>query len=63
MSCVPPGDPAAMARALIAILEDPGAASRMGTAGRAAAEENRMEFCVERYFELYERLLGERGAA
>ncbi len=60
---VPPGDPAAMARALIAVLEDPGAASRMGAAGRAAAEEKRMEICVERYFELYERLLGERGAA
>jgi hypothetical protein len=33
----------------------------MGAAGRAAAEENRMELCVERYFELYERLLGERA--
>ncbi|HEX5374754.1 MAG TPA: glycosyltransferase, partial [Solirubrobacterales bacterium] len=59
---VPPGDPAAMAQALIAILEDPGAATQMGTAGRAAAAENRMELCVERYFDLYERLLGERGA-
>ena len=60
---VPPGDPGAMARALIAILEDPGAATRMGAAGRAAAEENRMDICVERYFELYERLLAERAGA
>jgi glycosyltransferase involved in cell wall biosynthesis len=60
---VPPGDPAPLARALTAVLEDPGAALRMGTAGRAAAEEARMDVCVDRYFELYGRLLAERGGA
>lgn len=59
---VPPGDPAALARALIAVLGDPEAARRMGTAGRAVAEGERMEACVDRYFELFERLLAERGA-
>jgi len=58
---VPPGDPAAMAAALIAILESPATAAEMGTAGRAAADGARMEVCVEAYFELYERLLAERG--
>ncbi len=60
---VTPGDPAAMARALIGVLEDPGTAMRMGTAGRAAAEEARMDTCVDRYFGLYERLLAERDNA
>jgi glycosyltransferase involved in cell wall biosynthesis len=60
---VPPGDPAAMADALSAVLGDPGAALRMGDAGRAAAEEERMSACVDRYFDLYERLLAERRGA
>jgi glycosyltransferase involved in cell wall biosynthesis len=60
---VPPGDPAAMARALVAVLADPDTAGRMGAAGRVFADGERMESCVERYFELYERLLAERGAA
>jgi glycosyltransferase involved in cell wall biosynthesis len=60
---VPPGDPAAMARALVALLRDPGAAERMGAAGRAFAAGARMEACVAAYFDLYERLLAERKAA
>jgi L-malate glycosyltransferase len=60
---VPPGDPAALAAALIALLGDPDAAMRMGAAGRTFAEGARMEVCVDRYFELYERLLAERGRA
>jgi glycosyltransferase involved in cell wall biosynthesis len=60
---VPPGDAEAMTRALIEVLSDPGAAMQMGTAGRAAAEESRMDACVDGYFELYERLLAERGGA
>lgn len=60
---VPPDDPAAMAEALCGVLGDPGAALRMGDAGRAAAENERMSACVERYFDLYERLLAERHVA
>lgn len=60
---VPAGDPAAMAEALLKILSDPDTATRMGTAARAAAEYERMDACVERYFDLYERLLAERRAA
>lgn len=59
---VPPGDPAAMAEALVAILGNPDAALRMGNAGRAAAENERMSACVARYFDLYEQLLSERRA-
>ena len=60
---VPPGDPAAMAAALAAVLGDPDTAMRMGNAGRAAAEDERMSTCVERYFDLYEQLLSEQRAA
>jgi hypothetical protein len=52
-----------MAAALSSLLGDPGAALRMGDAGRAAAEGERMEACVERYFDLYERLLAARRVA
>ncbi len=52
---VPPGDPGAMAEALVSVLGDPGAAMRMGAAGRAAAEDERMSACVDRYFDLYEQ--------
>jgi glycosyltransferase involved in cell wall biosynthesis len=57
---VPPGDPGAMAEALVSVLGDPDTAIRMGAAGRAAAENERMSACVDRYFELYERLLSKR---
>ena len=39
---VPPGDPGAMAEALVSVLGDPDTAMRMGNAGRAAAEDERM---------------------
>lgn len=60
---VPPGDSAAMASALAGLLGDPNAALRMGVAGRAFAEGARMDVCVDRYFELYERLLAKRDTA
>jgi glycosyltransferase involved in cell wall biosynthesis len=60
---VPTGDPEAMAAALCSVLADPAAARRMGEAGRAAAEQERMSACVERYYDLYERLLAERRVA
>jgi glycosyltransferase involved in cell wall biosynthesis len=59
---VPAGDSRAMAEALIRLLGDPGTALRMGVAGRAFAEGARMDTCVARYFDLYERLLAERRA-
>jgi len=60
---VPPGDPAAMARAMVSVLGDPGMALRMGNAGREVAEGARMEGCVGSYFDLYERLLSQRRGA
>jgi glycosyltransferase involved in cell wall biosynthesis len=60
---VPAGDAAAMAEALVKVLGDPSAAMRMGTAGRTIAEGERMSACVDRYFDLYERLLAERRGA
>jgi glycosyltransferase involved in cell wall biosynthesis len=60
---VPPGDPAAMARALVSVLGDPGMALRLGNAGREVAEGARMGGCVDSYFDLYERLLADRRAS
>jgi glycosyltransferase involved in cell wall biosynthesis len=60
---VPAGDAGAMAAALVSVLGDPEKAARMGAAGRAAAENERMSACVDRYFDLYERLLAGRRAA
>ena len=60
---VEPGDPAALAAALADVLGNPDAARRMGQAGRSFAAGERMDACVDRYFELYERLLGERRGA
>jgi glycosyltransferase involved in cell wall biosynthesis len=37
--CVPPGDPAALARAWQALLADPAARARMGHAGRSSVEQ------------------------
>lgn len=59
---VPAGNPGAMAESLIRLLDDPGTALRMGVAGRTFAEGARMDVCVTRHFDLYERLLAERGA-
>ncbi len=59
---VPPGDVAAMALALRAILSDADRAQRMGVAGRTRAEELfSIERCVDAHLLAYERALGDRS--
>jgi phosphatidylinositol alpha 1,6-mannosyltransferase len=53
----PPGNAEACAERLVTMLSDHGARDRMGTAARELADEWRMDRCVARYFELYERLI------
>jgi glycosyltransferase involved in cell wall biosynthesis len=56
---VPRGDDAALASALIGLLDDPARAARLGASGRSRVEERyRLERTVERYGRLYERLAG-----
>ena len=56
---VPPAQPKALAEAVLALLEDPGRAARLGAAGRRRAET---EFSLSRHVEaveaLYQELLG-----
>lgn len=62
---VPAGDPASLADRLVAILRDPALAARLGAAGRArAAGEFSVARMVDRYAQLYDRLLASaiRGA-
>jgi glycosyltransferase involved in cell wall biosynthesis len=55
---VPPGDPAALGKAILELLEDPGLARRMGTAGfRKAATEFNHETMVERAMKVYRTAL------
>jgi glycosyltransferase involved in cell wall biosynthesis len=54
---VPPGDPARVAEATLAILAEPDAARRMGAAGRARLEQRfTLTATVEGHARLYERL-------
>ena len=53
---VPHGDTAALARAMIALLEDPSRAAAMGRAGHAAAEAYASEQVAAKYKALYEDL-------
>jgi len=55
----PPGDPQAMAVALLRLLDDPALASRMGDAGRSRAEEFGARKMVSDIAALYEALLEE----
>lgn len=56
---VPRGDFAAVARAILKLLADPGLASRLGTAGAARVRQHyRLERTIDRYFELYRSLCG-----
>ena len=56
---VPPGDPAALAEAIVRVLRDPELASAMGRAGRARVErELRIDTMVARTEALYNELLG-----
>ncbi|MBW3629132.1 MAG: glycosyltransferase [Gemmatimonadetes bacterium] len=53
---VPPGDPAALASAILRVVRDPPTAARMGQHGRQRAERHfAVEVTVERYQELYSR--------
>lgn len=54
---VPPGDPEALAEAIVALLQDPDRARRMGQAGARDAEAYGVEPMVARIEALYERLL------
>ena len=56
---VPPGDPAALAEAVIRLLRDPDLAAAYGRAGRARVErELRVDTMVAHTEALYEELLG-----
>jgi glycosyltransferase involved in cell wall biosynthesis len=55
----PPGDPQAMAAALMRLLEDPALARKMGKAGRIRAEEFSARKMVSDIAALYEALLAE----
>jgi glycosyltransferase involved in cell wall biosynthesis len=59
---VPPADPAALAAAILSLLEDPVRAARLGTAGRRRAAS---DFSLSRHLAaiegLYARMLGEAG--
>jgi glycosyltransferase involved in cell wall biosynthesis len=54
----PPGDPDALAAALLRLLDDPALAARMGAAGQARAEEFSARKMVDDIAALYEALLG-----
>jgi glycosyltransferase involved in cell wall biosynthesis len=55
---VPPGDPAALARAMLALVRAPAEAHRLGERGRARVErEYDIRAVVERYRSLYARLV------
>ncbi|HEC36052.1 MAG TPA: glycosyltransferase [Anaerolineae bacterium] len=56
-----PGDPQAMAAALLRLLDDPALASRMGEAGRTRAEEFGARKMVSDIAALYETLLAEQS--
>ena len=57
---VPPGDPAATARALETLLADPGLRARAGAAGRARAAALTWEAVTDRVVAVYERALDAR---
>ena len=57
----PPGDPQAMAGALLRLLDDPALACRMGAAGRARTEEFGARKMVADVAALYEALLAGRN--
>jgi len=58
---VPPGQPAALAQAVIRLLRDPQMARRMGEAGRALADEFGARKMVGEIVNLYEELLTRKG--
>jgi glycosyltransferase involved in cell wall biosynthesis len=58
---VPPGDPAALAAAIVRLLRDPDLAAAYGQAGRARVERDlRIDTMVSRTEALYDELLGRK---
>ena len=58
---VPPEDPAALANAILYLLQNPEQARRMGEAGRKRVEEHfTVDAMVRKHIELYERLIAEK---
>lgn len=55
---VSPGDAAALAQGLRAVLGDPDRAARLEASGRARAEEFSMDRLARRYLDLYQRVAG-----
>lgn len=58
---VPPGEPEALARALLKLLNDPALARKMGAAGQARVEEFSDRRMVNQIATLYTELLGQKG--
>lgn len=58
---VPPGDPAALAQAVVQLLRDPSKADRMGQDGRACASEFGARKMVDEIAGLYAQLLTQKG--
>lgn len=54
---VSPGDQSSLARKMVALLDSPDARSSMGAAAQEVAERMKMDVTVDRYFDLYGRLL------
>jgi glycosyltransferase involved in cell wall biosynthesis len=59
---IPPGDAAALAEAVVAILEDAALGRRLGMAARATVMERyRMDRIVRQYADLYSAVMGGLG--
>ena len=59
---VPPGDPAALAAALLRVSEDPALRRKLGEAGRErVATQFTLDACVAKYSALYDELLASSG--
>lgn len=57
---VPPGDPEALAEAIVRVLDDPSLAARLGEAGREVVEKHHgLEGMVRAFEAVYEKLLNE----
>jgi glycosyltransferase involved in cell wall biosynthesis len=55
---VPPGDPAAIAREVQRVLDDPAHAARLSSAANLLAGDWAPELMIERYRDAYRRLIG-----
>lgn len=61
-SIVPAANPQALAEAMLRMMQDPGAAARMGAAGRADVERRfSLQAMVASYQSLYDQLIGRAG--